>query len=79
MSVTLLLGCVQFSITHLWIRMWKNGTVIEEVRSYQTYNVATSACQVVQACIWNSVAQLAKAWHSEQAVRGAGHMKGVTR
>ena len=48
--------------------MWKNGTVIEEVRSYQTYSVATSACQVVQACIWNSVAQLAKAWHSEQAV-----------
>ena len=36
--------------------------------SYQTYSVATSAWQVVQACIWNSVAQLAKAWHSEQAV-----------
>ena len=52
--------------------MWKNGTVIEEVRSYQTYSVATSACQVVQACIWNSVAQLAKAWHSEQAVLEAG-------
>ena len=48
--------------------MWKNGTVIEEVRSYQTYSVATSACQVVQAYIWNSIAQLAKAWHSEQAV-----------
>ena len=36
--------------------------------SYQTYSVAASACQVVQACIWNSVAQLAKAWHGEQAV-----------
>ena len=36
--------------------------------SYQTYSVAANACQVVQACIWNSVAQLAKAWHGEQAV-----------
>ena len=52
--------------------MWKNGTVIEKVCSYQTYSVATSACQVVQACIWNSIAQLAKAWHSEQAVLEAG-------
>ena len=48
--------------------MWKNGTGLEEVRSYQTYSVATSACQAVQACICNSVAQLVKAWHSEQAV-----------
>ena len=36
--------------------------------SYQTYSVAASACQVVQACIWNSVAHLANARHSEQAV-----------
>ena len=29
---------------------------------FSPYSVATSACQVVQACIWNSVGQLAKAW-----------------